>query len=129
MQPTRRGLMRTMGGAVTAVLAARFMFPGAEGQMHTPVPQPMPSPSAPTNMNVPIQLDQQDIPVRGPRNPIPPATWKEIKSDAQKLYLMAASFATQVDNTNTAATLPISLLKEARAIEKLAKHIQSRMKS
>jgi hypothetical protein len=79
-------------------------------------------------MNAPIQLDQQDIPLSGPGNPIPPSTWKEIKADAQRLYLMSASFATQVDNTNTAATLPLSLLKQAHAIEKLAKHIQGRMK-
>jgi len=88
----------------------------------------MPSPNAPTNMNAPIQLDQQNIPIRGPGNPIPPATWKEIKDDAQKLYLMAASFATQVDNTNTSVMLPVGLLKEAHAIEKLAKHIRQRMR-
>ncbi|HTW44428.1 MAG TPA: hypothetical protein VMD58_02690 [Acidobacteriaceae bacterium] len=128
MQSTRRGVMLTMGGAVAAILASRLDSSTAEGQLH-PTPQPLPSPNAPTNMNAPVQLGQQDIPLRGPGNPIPPATWNEIKADAQKLYQMAAGFATQVDNTNVAQMLPLSLLREAHAIEKLAKHIQSRMKS
>ncbi|HTV07004.1 MAG TPA: hypothetical protein VME86_16670 [Acidobacteriaceae bacterium] len=128
MQSTRRGAILTMSGAVGMMLASRFGSPAAEGQMH-PSPQPLPSPNAPTNMNAPIQLDQEDIPIRGPGNLIPPATWKEIKDDAQRLYLMSASFATQVDNTNISVTLPVSLLKEARAIEKMAKHIQQRMKT
>ncbi len=128
MQSTRRGVMLTMGGAVAAILASRLDSSTAEGQLH-PTPQPLPSPNAPTNMNAPVQLGQQDIPLRGPGNPIPPATWNEIKADAQKLYQMAAGFATQVDNTNVAQMLPLSLLREAHEIEKLAKHIQSRMKS
>lgn len=128
MQSTRRGVMLAMSGAAATMLSYWLASPSAEGQFH-PAPQPMPSPNAPSNMNAPVQLDQQDIPLRGPGNPIPPATWKEIKDDAQKLYLMAASFATQVDNTNTSVTLPVSLLKEAHSIEKLAKHIQLRMRS
>ena len=128
MRSTRRGLMLRMGGAAATLLTWKLISPSAGGQV-MPKPQPMPSPNAPTNMNAPIQLDQQDIPLRGPGNPIPPATWKEIKDDAQKLYLMSASFATQVDNTNTSVMLPVALLKEAHAIEKLAKHIQQRMRS
>lgn len=122
MQSTRRCVMPAIGGAAVAVLAREPFHPEVAGQMR-PSPQPLPSPNAPTNMNAPVQLDQEDIPIRGPGNPIPPATWKEIKADAQRLYLMAARFATQVDNTNTSVTLPVSLVREARAIEKLAKHI------
>jgi hypothetical protein len=128
MQSTRRGLMQTMGGALAAMLTARAIGSPAMGQIGHGPPQPLPSPNAPTNMNAPIQLGQQDIPLRGPGRPIPPATWKEIRADALKLYQMSAGFATQVDNTDVAAMLPLSLLKEAHAIEKLAKHIQSRMK-
>lgn len=128
MQSTRRGLMLTMGGSVAAVLAGRFGCPPAMGQIGHGPPTPLPSPNAPTNMNAPIQLGQQDIPMRGPGRPIPPATWKEIKADALKLYQMSAGFATQVDNTNVTAMLPLPLLKEAHEIEKLAKHIQQRMK-
>lgn len=128
MQSTRRGLLWTFSGVVAALFATRVTGSRAIAQMSPGPPQPMPSPNAPSNMNAPIQLDQQDIPLHGLGNPIPPATWKEIKDDAQRLYLMAASFATQIDNTNTAITLPVGLMKQAHAIEKLAKHIQQRMR-
>lgn len=59
---------------------------------------------------------------------IPPATWLEIKSDADKLLTMATDFKTQVDATNLASTLPLALLQQAHKIEKLAKQIQDRMK-
>jgi len=121
--------MLTMGGAVAAALAVRPLAGDAlEGQAARASPQPLPSPNAPANQNAPVQLDQSDIPVVGPSRPIPPATWAQIKSDAQKLYLMAAGFATRVDNTNVTSTLPLPLLKEAHEIEKLAKHIQEQMK-
>lgn len=127
MQPTRRRMIATMTGAVAAVLVARPLpVHCLAGQM---TPQPRPSPNAPANQNVPAGLDGADIPVNNGQRTIPPATWMEIKSDAQKLYDMAADFKSQVDRTNLAATLPLPLLQEAHGIEKLAKHIQSRMKS
>jgi hypothetical protein len=129
MQPTRRQVMLGMTGMAGVLLAAKAIDTSSLlGQTRTAHPQPFPSPNAPPNQNAPVQLDQQDIPVIGPGQPIPPATWKEIKDDAMKLYQMSASFATQVANTNTAATLPLSLLKEAHEIEKMAKHIQQRMR-
>jgi len=127
MQSTRRALMLTIGGAAASILTSWPILNYAAGQTHSANPQPMASPNAPTNMNAPVQLGQQDIPVHGPGDPIPPATWKEIKDDAQKLYIMAAGFATHVDNTDTSIALPVLLLKEAHAIEKLAKHIRLRM--
>jgi hypothetical protein len=120
-------MLLTMSGAVAAVLASRP--PSANSIAAQMTPQPLPSPNAPANENVPAGLDGANIPVRGAGRPIPPATWMEIKSDAQKLYQMAASFATQVDNTNLTSTFPLSLLKDAHNIEKMAKHIRDRMKS
>lgn len=126
MRPTRRRLMASMTGAVAAVLVARplFAFPDA-GQSK---PQPMPSPNAPANENVPAGLDGANIPVRNGGPGIVPATWMEIKSDAQKLLEMATDFKVQIDHTNLASTLPLPLIQEAHRIEKLAKHIQQRMK-
>ncbi len=121
--------MLTMTGAMTAFLTARTgSAPYLFGQAGRPSPQPLPSPNAPVNQNAPVQLDQEDIPVVGSMRVIPPATWKEIKEDAMKLYQMSAGFATQVENTNTTATLPLSLLKEAHDIEKMARRIQQRMR-
>jgi hypothetical protein len=129
MHPTRRKVL-TMTGAVAVVFAARPLNARAiPQQSHGVTPQPMASPNAPPNENVPAGLDGANIPVVNGQHAIPPATWMEIKSDAQQLYEMAADFKRQVDSTNLVATLPLPLLQEAHRIEKLAKHIQSRMKS
>jgi hypothetical protein len=88
----------------------------------------MPSPNAPANQNVPAGLDGSEIPVRNGGRPIPPVTWMEIRTDAQKLLAMATDFKAKVDRTNLAATLPLPLIQEAHKIEKLAKKIQDRMK-
>jgi hypothetical protein len=121
--PTRRQVMAAMTGVVASALCAHDIA----GQM-APTPQPMASPNAPKNENVPAGLDGAEIPVRNGKPPIPPATWMEIQSDAQKLLEMVTEFKTQVDHTNLSSTLPLPLIQQAQAIEKLAKHIQSRMK-
>ena len=117
-QPTRRGIIVTLAGAIAAELMAR-------GQR---TPQPMPSPNAPRNENVPAGLDGADIPVKNGETVIPPATWMEIKSEAQKLLEMTTDFKKRVDRTNLSATLALPLVKEAHEIEKLAKKIQKQMK-
>jgi hypothetical protein len=117
-------MMVAMTGAVAAALAERTVA----GQSRSASPQPMQSPNAPANQNYPAGLDGSEIPVRNGGRPILPATWMEIRSDAQKLLAMATDFKAQVDHTNLSATLPLSLIQEARKIEKLAKQIQDRMK-
>jgi hypothetical protein len=119
-QPTRRGMIVTMAGAFLSTLIAR-------GQRSGP-PQPLPSPNAPQNQNVPAGLDGAEIPVKNGRAVIPPATWMQIKSEAQKLVEMVTDFKKRVDQTNLSATLALPLVKEAHEIEKLAKKIQKQMK-
>lgn len=129
MQPTRRSMIAAMTGAIAAALAARPLSAHSViGQNRPASPQPMPSPNAPRNQNVPVGLDGADIPVRNGEREIPPATWLEIKSDAQKLFEMSAGFKNHVDRTNLASTLPLGLIEEAHQIEKLAKRVQQRMK-
>lgn len=123
MEPTRRRMIVAMTGAVATALAGRRV----SGQ-RTASPQPRPSPNAPADENVPAGLDGSDIPVRNGGRAIPPVTWMEIRSDAQKLLAMATDFKAQVDHTNLSATLPLPLIQEAHKIEKLAKQIQDRMK-
>lgn len=120
MQTSRRRMMIAISGAVAAALATRSL----SGQ----IPQPLPSPNAPLNQNVPAGLDGADIPVRNGRRMIPPATWLEIRSDAQKLLDLATDFKKRVDQTNLGSTLPLPLIQEAHRIEKMAKNIQKRMK-
>jgi hypothetical protein len=66
--------------------------------------------------------------VRNGQAVIPPATWAEIKSEAQKLLEMTTEFKKRVEQTNLSATLALPLVKEAHEIEKLAKKIQKQMK-
>jgi hypothetical protein len=117
-------MLVTMTGAVAAAFAGRTVA----GQSRGGGQQPMPSPNAPANQNAPVGLDGADIPVHNGDRPLAPVTWLEIRSDAQKLLEMATDFKAQVDRTNLSATLPLSLIKEAHRIEKLAKQIQQRMK-
>lgn len=122
MQTSRRRMMMAMSSALAVGLTTRTL----SGQRANP--QPMASPNAPQNQNVPAGLDGANIPVGNGQRVIPPATWMEIKSDAQKLLDMAADFKKRVDQTNLGATLPLSLIQQAGRIEKLAKTIQKRMK-
>lgn len=115
--------MIAMSSAAAAALATRTL----SGQ-RSAAPQPLPSPNAPLNQNVPAGLDGADIPVRNGRRVIPPATWLEIKSDAQKLLDLATDFNKRVNQTNLGSTLPLPLIEEAHRIEKMAKNIQRRMK-
>lgn len=128
MQPTRRRMLVTMTGAVAAVFANRPLSAAGFRQVRTATPQPLQSPNAPANQNVPAGLDGADIPVRNGTRALPPVTWLEIKSSAQKLLAMATDFKTQVDRTNLSASLPLALIEEAHRIEKLAKKIQEQMK-
>ncbi|HEX5236007.1 MAG TPA: hypothetical protein VFW25_11830 [Silvibacterium sp.] len=116
-----------MSGAIAALLAGHPLRAAAFYQARA-TPSPMPSPNAPANQNVPAGLDGADIPVRNGGRPLPPVTWMEIKSDAQKMFDLANDFKWQVNRANLANTLPLLLLQEAHRMEKLAKQIQERMK-
>lgn len=128
-QPTRRKVIATIGSTIAAGLTAGVAWAySGRRQAGGMTPQPMPSPNAPRNENVPAGLDGANIPWNRDK-PMLPATWLEIKSDSAKLLSMVTQFKTNVDRTNFSATLPLSLVKEAHDIEKLAKKIQNRMKA
>ncbi len=129
MQPTRRDMIGVMTGTIAVALATRPLSARCViGQTRPASPQPRQSPNAPENQNAPVGLDGANIPVRNSGREIAPATWLEIKSDAQKLFEMAAGFMNEVNRTNLASTLPLELIQEAHRIEKLAKQVQQRMK-
>jgi hypothetical protein len=128
MQPTRREMMAAMTGVVASALTAGPLLTDAVAGQRTPAPQPLPSPNAPANQNAPVGLDGAEIPVRNGEPTVPPATWAEIKSDAQKLLDLATDFKWQVNRANLTNTLPLLLLQEARSIEKLAKQLQGKVK-
>jgi hypothetical protein len=121
---TRRRLLTTLAGMLGVAAAPGFL--GA--QMH-PTPQPMPSPNAPADQNVPGGLDGSQLAYKSRPSTISPLVWTEIKSDSAKLLQMATDLKAKIDQTNLTATLSLPLIKEAHEIEKVAKGIQSRMRS
>ena len=128
MQTTRRRMIVTMTGAVGALAAQTISARSSVLQAGRVSPQPLPSANAPLNQNAPVGLDGSGIPVRSGERQLPPVTWAQIKSEAQKILDIATDFKWQVDRANLAATLPLLLIQEAHSLEKLAKQIQDHMK-
>jgi hypothetical protein len=122
---TRRSLLTKLAGIAGAVLAAPWSL---RAQMH-PSPQPLPSPNAPLDQNVPGGLDGSQLAHQPRPGTINPLVWTQIKSDSDKLLQMATDLKAKIDQTNLSATLSLPLIKEAHQIEKMAKDIQSRMRS
>jgi hypothetical protein len=123
---TRRHLLARMAAAGGAALAASLSL---RGQRAPVTPQPLPSPNAPGNQNVPGGLDGSGLAHQPRPSTISPLMWTEIKTDAEKLLQLATDLKTKIDATNLSATLSLPLIKEAHEIEKMAKQIQSRMRS
>lgn len=48
----------------------------------------------------------------------------ELRMDVQRLYALATELKDEVDHTNSAAVLSVTMLQRARDIEKLAKQIK-----
>ena len=128
MPTTRRRMIVTMTGAVAALAAQPISARSSVLQAGRVSPQPLPSSNAPLNQNAPVGLDGSGIPVRNGERQLPPVTWAQIKSEAQKILDIATDFKWQVDRANLAATLPLLLIQEAHSLEKLAKQIQDHMK-
>jgi hypothetical protein len=123
MLDARRKLLRTMMGAVGVLAVGRL--PRGEAQK---TPQPMPSPNAPSNQNAPAGLDAPEI-VR-PRQPqlTAPPNQAEILAWVEQLYKMTVELKDEAEHTNLAAVFPVSFVKKAQQIEKLAKQIKDHAK-
>lgn len=90
-------------------------------QIHPEV-QPHPSPNTP-NPNFPGGTWGS-----GPKPPeqkgIDKQSQEQLRSDVEKLYSLAFQIKYDLSVTNTTAVLPLTLLKNAKQIEKLAKEIR-----
>jgi hypothetical protein len=56
------------------------------------------------------------------------ANAKELKKKAEKLFQLASELKDEVEKTDSAQVLSVSLVKKAEEIEKLAREIKSRSK-
>jgi hypothetical protein len=90
-------------------------------------PQYRPSPNAPGNANAPAGMDGPEIihPDKDAPNNI---NQMQIVGLVHQLYKLSGELQDEVDHTNIKATFPLSVVKKAQQIEKLAKQIKDRAK-
>ena len=120
MPSSRRHLFTILAGAA-GILATESLLSSASPAQHTP--QPIPSPNAP-NQNFPPGLDGPDQKTHPDNKSIDPKTGEQIRSDIQKLYELASELREQAGKADLNVTLPMSVVKTAQQIEKLAKKIK-----
>ncbi len=89
-------------------------------------PRPLPSPNAP-NQNFPAGMDGPEI-VKAEKAASNPFNQAQIAALVQQLYKLSGELKDEVDHTNLKATFPLSVVKKAQQIEKLAKQIKERTK-
>jgi hypothetical protein len=121
MLKSRRSILKNVVGTAGTLATARWMYAAFQH------PQPMPSPNAPTNQNAPGGLNgpkvtNSDTPAPNPMN------GEQIAAMVQQLYKLASELKEEVEHTNLAAVFPVTFVKKAQQIEKLAKQIKDRTK-
>jgi len=116
---SRRHLLTIFASAAGA-LAARPLLSAMPLQVH---PQPIPSPNAP-DQNFPPGLNGPDNKPPSDHKPLDPRKQQEIKTDIQKLYELASELKDQTDKADLNSMLPVTMVKKAQQIEKLAKQIK-----
>jgi hypothetical protein len=124
MQESRRNLL--MG--LTGVAGMFTLLPYPQHSM--PTPQPIPSPNAPKNQDAPAGLDNAGVGQGNDKaRTIAQENQKIVKADVDKLFEMATELKQQFESTNLNSTLPVSIVKQAKQIEKIAKEIRERATS
>jgi len=124
MQGSRRNLL--MG--LTGVVGMLTLLPHPQHSMSPP--QPIPSPNAPKNQDAPAGLDNAGVGQGNDKaRTIAQENQKIVKADVDKLFEMATELKQQVESTNLNSTLPVSIVKQAKQIEKIAKEIRERATS
>lgn len=119
MSQSRRQLLSIFAGAAGALAATPVLVSALQR-----APQPIPSPNAPTNQNFPPGLDGPTNQPTEEKKQIDPKRQEEIRTDIQKLYDLAAQLKDETGKTDLNSTLPVTLVKKAQEIEKLAKKIK-----
>lgn len=118
MPETRRKVLATLIGS----LAAGPLLRAQLTRNPTPLPSPnAPDPHVPSGLNGP-QPTKGDTPTFNPQNQ------RDIREDVDKLYQMITELKKQVDATDLNSTLPLSVVKKAQQIEKLAKQVKEKAK-
>lgn len=120
MLPSRRRLFTTLAGAAGVFATESLLCSVLSAQFS---PQPIPSPHAP-NQNFPPGLDGPDQRPGSDNKSADPRTREEIRADIEKLYELASELREQAGKSDLNVTLPVSVVKKAQQIEKLARKIK-----
>ncbi len=120
MPQSRRRLLAVFVGTAGVFATKSFLGSALPAQR---TPQPLPSPNAP-NQNFPPGLDGPDNKLPSDRKQVDPQKLEEIRTDIQKLYDLASELKDQTGKADLSSTLPVSVVKKAQQIEKLAKQIR-----
>lgn len=120
MPQSRRRLLTSFVGAAGILAAKPLLLSALPLQMH---PQPIPSPNAP-NQNFPPGLNGPDLKPQSDHKDIDPRKQQEIKTDIQKLFELASELKNETEKADLNSMLPVSMIKKAQQIEKLAKQIK-----
>jgi hypothetical protein len=122
MTESRRRLLMTVVGAF-GLLAGKPLFSQQQTQgrprpgLH---PNPVPPPRDPIpGIDEPRSLDLKALQQENQQR---------LRANVSRLYEMAGNLKTEVEKTDAAATLSVSLIKKAREIEKLAKQVRNLIK-
>jgi len=102
---------RTFLGRLVVTLGAQQMLGAAQGTSQTPFPhsrEPESLPKSKSNDRTLLKLNQKDL-----------------KRDVQRLVELAQALQTEVEKTDPAEVLSLTLVRKAEEIEKLAKRIKS----
>jgi hypothetical protein len=121
MLESRRSLLKSVAGTAGAMATAPWMLAAPQ------TPQPMPSPNAPANQNFPGGLNGPPV-SNTDKRATNPMNREQIAAMVQELYKLASELKDEAEHTNLAAVFPVTFVKKAQQIEKLAKQIKDRTK-
>jgi hypothetical protein len=119
MPESRRHLLTALFGAA-GVFAVEPLLSGLQAPSAGPLPKAKPYPNG-RDPNLTTGIDD---PSRPDPKAIARANQMEIRSDIAKLYEMVSELKEQIEKTDAAAMLSLSVVKKAQQIEKLAKQIK-----
>lgn len=120
MNGARRRMLIWIGGATAAAALAPSAF--SFSQQSFPQGQPQ-DPSQP-NSSPPVDPAM----AAAARKAMLEQNQKDIKKSVEKLFKLASELKEQVDKTDSATVLSLSLVRKAEEIEKLARQIKDRAK-
>jgi len=122
MLRSRRSLLAVLSSMAGAIVAS----PWSNGVAQNP-PNPLPSPNAPANQNIPAGMDSPDL-IKQNKPQVNPLNQEQIAASVEQLYKLAGELKDEAEHTDLRAMFPLTFVKKAQQIEKLAKQIKDRAK-